>query len=184
MNRTGESMFIELAKTRRSVRTFAQRPVEKEKIDTIIEAALRGPTARSKKIWEFVVVTDKDLLEKLAAAKPSGAGFIKDAAVAIVVCGDPAARLWIEDCSIAAVTMQYAACDLGLASCWASMRLNDYSDTQTSAQYLAGLLGLPAELMVECIIAIGYPGVETLPHRREDLHFEKFSHNRFGRKWG
>ena len=54
---------------------------------------------------------------------PEGAAFVKDAPAAVVVCGDPSASgLWVEDCSIAAVTMQYAALALGLGSRWAQMR--------------------------------------------------------------
>ena len=176
-------MFSNLTRTRRTIRVFADRPVEKEKIDAIIEAALRSPSGSAKRPWRFVVVTDRELLEKLSVSKARSGGFIKNAGVAIVVCGDPSVKLWVEDCSIAAITIQYAAHDLGLGSCWVNMRLNDYSDTQSSTQYIAGLVGLPAELMVQCIIAIGYPGLETAPYRREDLHFEKVSHNRFGQRW-
>ena len=108
-------MFNELAEKRRSVKTFAARPVEAKKIDAIIEAALHSPTGRAARPWAFVVVTDKTLLEKLSVAKPLGAAFVKDAPVAVVVCGDPSASgLWVEDCSVAAVTMQYAALALGL----------------------------------------------------------------------
>ena len=98
-------MFNELAEKRRSVKVYAERPVEAGKIDAIIEAALRSPSGRAARPWVFVVVTDKTLLEKLSVARPQGAAFVKDAPVAVVVCGDPSASgLWVEDCSIAAVT--------------------------------------------------------------------------------
>ena len=84
-------MFNELAEKRRSVIVYAKRPVEAEKIDAIIEAALRSPSGRAARPWTFVVVTDKALLEKLSVAKPQGAAFVKDAPVAVVVCGDPSA---------------------------------------------------------------------------------------------
>src|SRR5512135_3900600 len=163
-------MFNELAEKRRSVKTYAVRPVEGEKIDAIIEAALRSPTGRAARPWAFVVVTDKGLLEKLSVAKPGGAAFVKDAPAAIVVCGDPSASgLWVEDCSIAAVTMQYAALALGLGSRWAQMRGNIFKEGITSTQYIAKLLGLPENLAVECIIAIGYPGEEMVPHKKDEL---------------
>ena len=110
-------MFNELLEKRRSVKVYANRPVEAAKIDAIIEAALRAPTGRAARPWEFVVVTDKTLLEKLSVAKPVGAAFLKDAPAAVVVCADPSVSgLWVEDCSIVAVTMQYAA-QIGRASC-------------------------------------------------------------------
>ena len=176
-------MFNELLEKRRSVKVYADRPVEAAKLDAIIEAALHSPTGRAARPWAFVVVTDKTLMEKLSVAKPAGAAFLKDAPAAIVVCGDPSASgLWVEDCSIAAVTMQYAALALGLGSRWAQIKGNHFSEGKTSTQYIAELLGLPENLTVQCIIAIGYPGEEIVPYKKEELHFDKVSYNRYGRK--
>ena len=174
-------MFTELAKKRRSVKRFTSQQVEQEKIDAIIEAGLRSPSGKAARPWEFVVVKDKTLLEKLSVAKPSGAAFVKDAAVGIVVCGDPSkSHLWIEDCSIAAVSMQYAAHSMGLGSRWAHMRGNNYNDGTSSRDYIAGLLDLPDNLDIQCIVAIGYPGEEIVPYRKEDLAFDRVSYNRYG----
>jgi nitroreductase len=176
-------MFNELAEKRRSVKGYAARSVEAGKIDAIIEAALRSPSGRAARPWAFVVVTDKTLLEKLSVSKSLGAGFVKDAQVAVVVCGDPATSgLWIEDCAIAAVTMQYAAHALGLGSRWAQIRGNNFNEGTTSTQYIAKLLGLPENLMVLCIIGIGYPGEEMVPYKKGELRFEKVSYNRYGQK--
>jgi nitroreductase len=159
----GEEMFAELARKRRSVKRFTSQPVEQEKIDAIIEAALRSPSGR--------------------AARPSGAAFVKDAALGIVVCGDPSkSHLWIEDCSIAAVSMQYAAHSMGLGTRWSQMRGNNYNDTMSSRDYIAGLLGLPDNLDVQCIIAIGYAGEEMVPYSKEELGFHKVSYERYGQK--
>ncbi len=176
-------MFNELAGKRRSVKIYANRPVEADKIDEIIEAALRSPSGRAARPWSIVVVTDKGLLEKFSVAKPQGAAFLKDVPVAVVVCGDPSVSgLWIEDCSIAAVTMQYVAQDLGLGSRWAQMRGNNFKEGTTSTQYIAKLLGLPETLTVECIIAIGYPGEEMIPYKKNELRFDKVSYNHYGQK--
>ena len=176
-------MFTKLAEKRRSVRKFSDQKVEKEKIDSILEAALRAPSGRAARPWEFVVVTDKALLEKLSVAKPGGADFVKDASVGIVVCGDPSkSGLWIEDCTIVAVSMQYAAHSIGLGSRWSHMRGNNFSESQSTKDYIAGLLGLPDSLDVECIIAVGYPGEEMVPYRKEDLHYEKINYNHYGQK--
>ena len=82
-------MFIELAKKRRSVKQYTSQEVEEEKIDGVIEAGLRAPSGRAIRPWEFVVVRDRESLSKLSIAKPQGAEFLKDAAVAVVVCADP-----------------------------------------------------------------------------------------------
>ena len=176
-------MFNEIAEKRRSVKAYARRPVEAEKIDAIIEAALRSPSGRAARPWTFVVVTEKALLEKLSVAKPQGAAFVKDAPVAVVVCGDPSASgLWVEDCSVAAVTMQYAAHTLGLGSRWAQIKGNNFKEGTTSTQYIAQLLGLPENLTVQCIIALGYPGEEMTPYKRNELRFDKVNYNRYGQK--
>ena len=160
-----------------------REPVEAEKIDAIIEATLRCPSGRGTRPWSFVVVTDKSLLEKLSVAKPDGAAFVKDAPVAIVVCGDPSASgVWVEDCAIAAVTIQYAANALGLGSRWTQMRGNNFKEGTTSSQYIGRLLGLPEKLTVQCIIALGYPGEEMVPYKRDELRFDKVSYNHYGQK--
>ena len=176
-------MINQLLEKRRSVKVYAKQPVEAEKIDAVIEAALRCPTGRAARPWAFVVITDRTLLEKLSVAKPQGAAFVKDAPVAVVVCGDSSASgLWVEDCSIAAVTMQYVALALGLGSRWAQMRGNNYKEGTTSTQYIAELLGLPENLTVLCIIAFGYPGEEMVPYKKDVLRFDKVSYNRYGQK--
>jgi nitroreductase len=176
-------MFNELARKRRSVRKFTPQQVERGKIDAIIEAALRSPSGRATRPWEFVVVKDKASLEKLSVARPSGAAFVKDAAVGIVVCGDPSkSHLWIEDCSIAAVSMQYAAHSMGLGTRWSQMRGNSYNDSTSSRDYIAGLLNLPDNLDVQCIIAIGYAGEEMVPYSTEELSLDKVSYERYGHK--
>ncbi len=168
---------------RRSIKKYDDRAVEPEKIDEIIESALRSPSGRAARPWHFVVVTDKDLLERLAVAKPGGAAFLKDAPVGIVVCGDPTTSgLWVEDCSIAAVILQLAAHNLGLGSRWSHMRGNKYDSGKTSRDYIAELLDLPESLDVECIIAIGYPAEEMVPYKKEDLHFNQVSYNKYGLK--
>jgi nitroreductase len=176
-------MFSELAKKRRSIKQFAPQQVELEKIDAIMEAALRAPSGRAIRPWEFVVVTDKELLEKLSVAKPGGAQFLKEASVAIVVCADSSkSHLWIEDCSIVAVSMQYAAHSMELGSRWCQIRGTNYNDSTSSRNYIAGLLDLPDNLDIECIVAVGYPGEEMVPYKKQELDFNKVNYNRYGNK--
>ncbi len=176
-------MLIELLRERRSVRRFEERPVEEAKIDLLIEAALRSPSSRGLNPWEFVVVTDKEVLGKLSLAKPHGASFVKNAPLAIVVCADPAkCDVWVEDCSIAAILLHLAATDLGLGSCWVQIRLRNHDDQQTAQDYVAGLVGLKAGMVVEAIVAVGYPA-ENLPgHSRASLPDEKVHFERYGKK--
>ena len=81
-------MFMSLIQKRRSIRRFLAKPIEDEKIEMLIEAALRAPSSRGLNPWEFIVVTERDLLEKLSSAKTHGSEFLKNAPLGIVVCAD------------------------------------------------------------------------------------------------
>jgi len=167
-------MFLSLTQRRRSIRKYLEKPVEAEKIDLLIEAALRSPSSRGFNPWEFVVVTDKGLLEKLSAAKPHGASFLKNAPLGIVVCADPAkCDVWVEDASIASIFIHLAAESMGLGSCWIQIRKRMHDQTTTAQAYIKGLLNIPKKLTVESIVAIGYPGEKKPPHRKEDLQYKK-----------
>jgi len=179
----GAIMFLSLVRNRRSIRRYADKPIEAEKIDQLLEATLRPPSSNNRKPWEFVVVTDKDLLAQLSEAKPHGATFLKDAALGIVVCADPQiCDVWVEDASIAAAFIHLAAASLDLGSCWIQIRKRDHAEGRTASERVAELLGLPDQLEVEAIIAVGYPAEEKAPHPKESLPFEKISYNRYGNR--
>jgi nitroreductase len=174
-------MFLSLAQSRRSIRKYENKPVEPEKIDLLVEALLRAPTSRGKNSWEFVVVTDSGLLHKLSSAKPHGSAFLKDAALAIVVCANPQiSDVWIEDASIASIFIHLAAASLELGSCWIQIRERKHNDTQTAEAYIAQILNLPAHIKVVSIIAIGYPDEHKSAHPKESLLYDKVSLNNYG----
>jgi nitroreductase len=176
-------MFIDLLRSRRSIRKFEDRPVEAEKVDLLVEAVLRSPSSRGFNPWEFVVVTDPAIINRLSTAKPHGASFLANAPLAFVVCADPGkSDVWVEDASIAAIILHLAATDLGLGSCWVQLRKRDYDDAKTAGEYAAEILGLPAELAVSAIMAIGYPAQQPPPHPQASLQRDKVSVNRYGKK--
>ncbi len=176
-------MFIDLLRTRRSVRKFQDKPVEKEKIDLLVESMLRSPSSRGLNPWEFVVVTDPKILGDLAKAKPHGASFIKNAPLAIVVCADPAkCDVWVEDCSIAALIVHLAATDLGLGSCWVQLRLREHDAGMTSEEYVKKLLGLSDNMVVDAVIAIGYGKEDKPGHALSSLSYDKVNYNQYGLK--
>ena len=136
-------MFDDLIRKRRSIRRFRDQPVEPEKVDRLMEAGLRAPSSRSLNPWEFVVVDDRPLLEKLAGCKPHGAGFLAQAPLGIVVCADPArCDVWVEDCAIAVTFIQLMAVALDLGSCWIQIRLRTRDDGTTAADYIREVLGI------------------------------------------
>jgi nitroreductase len=160
-----------------------EKPVETEKIETLVETALRSPSSRGFNPWEFIVVTERDLLEKLSKAKPHGASFLRNASLGIVVCADPEkCDVWIEDASIASILLHLAAESMGLGSCWIQIRLRMHDQTKTAQTYVQELLNIPETLNVESLVAVGYPAESKPPHRREDLQYEKIHYNAYGVK--
>ena len=175
-------MFLSLVEKRRSIRRYEDKPVEPEKIDRLIEAALRAPSSRGFNPWEFVVVADGVLLEKLSKAKPHGASFLKDASLGIVVCVDPEkCDVWIEDASIASIYIHLAAESMELGSCWIQIRKRMHDQAKTAEQYIRELLNIPKNLNIESMIAIGYPAEKKSPYPKEDLQFEKVHYNGYGK---
>jgi len=176
-------MFNKLIEKRRSIRKFKDTPIEEEKIEQLIQAALRSPSSRNFNPWRFVVVNRPDLLEKLATAKPHGASFLGKAPLGIVVCADTlASDVCIEDASIASIFIHLAAHSAGLGSCWIQIRKRDHDSSRSAATYIKDLLGIPDNIMVESIIAIGYPDETKKGHPKENLQFDKVSFNRFSEK--
>lgn len=177
----GVTMFLDLIRKRRSIRKYEPRPIEDEKINLLVEAFLRAPTSMGKNPWEFVVVTDQELLTKLSTAKPHGAGFLKNAAVGIVVCADPrVSDVWVEDAAIASTFIHLASASLDLGSCWIQIRERQHDDTQSAETYIAGLLGLPGHLKVLSIIAAGYPAEAKDGHPVQKLIYDKVKFNHYG----
>ncbi len=175
-------MFLSLVQKRRSIRRYLDKPVEPEKVDRLIEAALRSPSSRGFNPWNFVVVTDSVLLEKLSKAKPHGASFLKDASLGIAVCADPEkCDVWIEDASIASIYIHLAAESMELGSCWIQIRKRMHDQTKTAEQYIRELLNIPENFNVESMIAIGYPAEIKSPHSKEDLQYEKVHYNLYGK---
>jgi nitroreductase len=174
-------MFLSLVRKRRSIRSYLEKPVEDEKIDMLIEIALRSPSSRGFNPWEFIFVTDRHILAKLSKAKPHGASFLKDAPLGVVVCADPEkCDVWIEDASIASIFLHLAAESLALGSCWIQIRKRMYDQTKTAQARVREILNIPENINVESMVAIGYPAVSKASHPKEDLQHEKVHHDRYG----
>ena len=152
--------------SRRNVRQFADRPIEKAALDRILEAGRRAPSSRNWQPWDFVVVSDREQLRELSTVW-RGAGHVADSAatVALVVglTDDPQAQVRAEyDLGQATMAMMIAAADHGIGSGHAAV------EDQTKAKEV---LGLPDDRRVAYLIDFGYPDDRPLrptkrPNRR------------------
>lgn len=151
-------------RSRRNVRSYADRPIPAEDLDRILEAARRTPSSMNRQAWDFVVVTDRGRLRELARTWRFAAHVADSAAtIALVV---PAARdrddrdiLWY-DLGQATMSIMLAAADLGIGSGHASV------DDQVLAR---DVLGLPEDRECAMLIALGHPAERPLrPVARPD----------------
>ena len=164
----------EAIRLRYSCRNYEDRPLEKEKLEAILEAARQAPSAKNLQDWRFVVVTDKAARKKLAAAA-NDQTFIENAGAIIVACtvsehvmrcGQAIGPI---DVSIAIEHMCLQATELGLATCWIG---SFYPDK------VRAVVGIPESIEIIELLALGHPADSPKEHRREPIEsvvcFEKW----------
>lgn len=146
----------EAINARRSVRKFEDKPVEKEKIDLLLRAAMQAPSASNEQPWEFIVIEDKETLEKLSKAHEYAMA-MKNGAVAIVCLTDKKysltdTNIWMQDLSAASENILLEAVELGLGATW--MAIAPFEDR---IEYMKNLFNLPDGVSVFNMIILGYP---------------------------
>jgi nitroreductase len=148
--------------SRRNVRSFTDRPISADDLDRILEAGRRSPSSQNWQPWDFVVVTDRDLLRELATVW-RGAGHVAGSAATIVVVGPAGDNEYHRaqlDLGQATMAMMIAAADLGIGSCHAGI---------ADLQKVRDLLGIPADRDWALLISLGYPdGRPLAPVRNPD----------------
>ena len=175
--------FSELITNRRSMRKFTGEKISQEDVVSLMKAALMSPASKRSNGWQFIVVDDKETLQKLSHCKEHGAAFLADAALAIVVTADPlASDVWIEDASVASILIQLQAEDLGLGSCWVQVRERFHASGVPADEYVHEALDIPLQLQVLSMIAVGHKGMERKPFDEEHLQWEKIHINKYGGK--
>lgn len=163
-------LFLE----RHSIRRYTDAPVDADQVRMILEAALLAPSSKSKRPWQFVVVENRETLDRLASCKDFGTKPIATAAFAVAVVVDSSlSDCFIEDASIAAAFMQLQATALGLGACWIQVRDRYTADGTSAEDIVRDTLGIPEHLTVECIVTVGHKNEERRPVDPEKLLWEK-----------
>lgn len=162
--------FLEIIKTRRSQRSFIDRPISREHLLQIVDCARSAATARNVQPWEFIVVTDRQLRQRIADVAPNGAFIAQAAACLAVFCQDT--RYYLEDGCAATENAILAATALGIASCWVAGDKKPYDEN------IRNLLAVPNGYKLVSMIALGCAGEKPdCPPKRslnEVVHWEKF----------
>ena len=162
------------------IRIYEDREIEQEKIEKILKAGLLAPTSRGQRSWEFIAVTNKEVLDIISQCKPKAAKFIATTGVAIVIIADTKkSTAWEEDCAISSAFMTLEAHKLGLGSCIVQTRGRQYDENQSSSEYIKEKLSIPENYEVESILSIGYKGQERPAYEDKDIDFTKVHYNKF-----
>jgi len=158
---------LEAIRKRRTVRNFTGEPIPRADLETIVDAGRLAATGSNKQPWDFVVVTDRDMIDQF---KVSGA-WIASAAAVIVVVMDPSSRWWVEDGAAAIENMLLAGTALGYGTCWVE------GDALPREQEFKALLGVPAAKRVMALIPVGVPAETPTREKKpleQVLHWEKY----------
>lgn len=162
--------MLDLLLARRSCRKFEDKAVEAEKKEKLLQAAQLAPSGKTTRPWEFVVIENKETLQKLGDCRNPNQPFLPATPLAIVVLGNTQKTdTWIEDASIASIVIQLEAESLGLGSCWVQIRLRESNQGMSSEKYVRNLLGIPEHMAVLSIIAVGYPKEARHAHTLDEV---------------
>lgn len=171
---------IENIMTRTSVRQFKAQPVEQDKVDILLKAAMAAPTALNLQPWHFIVINDKETIALLSGKRPTNAPLM------IAVCGDTDKTMlpdgstklpdfWVEDVSAATENLLLAAHALGLGAVWTGV----YPAMDRTAE-VANVLNCPQNIVPLAVVRVGYP--DESPEPKNKYKEENISYNKFGAK--
>ena len=148
---------LEAINTRRSIRRYLDRPIEFEKLTTIVDAGRKAPSAGNLQDWAFILVTEKNLIKQVSEYCIEQY-WIQTAPALVVVCAIPekhemfyglrGKRLYnIQDCAAAIENMLLAATNVGLGSCWIGAFEEDK---------IRSVFAIPQDVRPQAIITLGY----------------------------
>ena len=172
MNPVLEAIF-----KRRSIRKFTAQPLDEATITTLLQAGMAAPTACNSQPWEFIVITEAELLAQVRHKLPFAR---QNAPCAIVVLGNPgrannaAARgFWEQDCSAAMENMHIAAVGLGLGSVWIGIH-----PVEPFVRGVRAVLDIPEDVTPLGMMQVGYPAEEKPPRTQYDenkVHWQSYA---------
>jgi nitroreductase len=141
--------------SRRSIRLYTDKPVARETVRELLQAAMSAPSAGNERPWHFLVLTDRSLLDAIPTFHPYSA-MLKHASTAILVCADPLLEkhkgYWVLDCSAATENLLLAAHAKGLGAVWCGVY-----PTEDRVANFRKLLHLPGHIVPFSLVPLGFP---------------------------
>ena len=159
-----------------SVREFMDARVESDKVDLILKAAMHAPSAMNQRAWEFIVVDDPKLLAEMSKVTPY-AGPVGRAPMAVIVLGNrddmTVPSMWEQDLGACTENLMLGATSVGLGTCWIGV-----APIRERMNAIADMFDLTENLMPFCMVAVGYPAGEVVPHEdrfdRNKVHYNGY----------
>jgi nitroreductase len=158
---------LEAIRTRRSIRKYTGEKIPRADLEKIVDAARLAPTGNNKQPWDFIVVTDQAMIDRLKVASQ----WMDKAGAIIAVVMDPSSRWWIEDASAAVENMLLTCTALGYGACW----LEGY--TLPREDEFKKLLDIPTSKRLITLVPIGVPAESPSVDKKplsEVIHWEKY----------
>lgn len=176
---TDEQAVLDNIATRTSIRDYDSKPVEKEKVEKMLRAAMSAPTAMNRQPWHFIVVDRRSVLDALSEANPY-AKMLRKAPLAVVVCGDMDKAIegkgrdfWIQDASAATENLLLAAHAMGLGAVWTGCY-----PSEERVEGVRKILSLPDNIIPLNVVVMGYPAENPQP--KDKFKTENISYNTYG----
>jgi nitroreductase len=161
--------------TRRSIRKYQPGAIKQTDVDRILEAAMHAPSAHNHQPWHFIIIDERTLLMAIRAMHPY-ADMLKDAAMAILVCGDRSidnnTGYLVQDCAAATQNILLAAHGLNLGAVWIGIYPREERLTE-----ITHLLELPEHILPVSIVSLGIAAEQKTTSgrfKRERIHSNKW----------
>lgn len=164
---------LEAMMNRHTTRAFAGKRVEKEKVETLLRAAMQVPSAAKQRAWEFLVVEKKETLEKLSGMDEFSLPAKNAPLCILVLCNEKYLKqplYWQQELAAAVQSILLGAVELKLGTVWMGI-----APKEERMAYIRDLFKLPAGVKAFAAVAVGYPENESVPEDRfnpERVHYE------------
>ena len=167
---------LELIFKRRSIRVYQEKEVSRDTLTLLLQAAMAAPSAKNSRPWEFIAITEKEIMDQFRANLKHG-NYNAPAAIAVlanlkIAQSDSSIRFWVQDCSAAVENILIAAAGLGLGTVW----IGSYPKEDV-IKIEQEILGIPESIYPLALIYVGYPG-EKKPARTQyeesRVHWQRY----------
>jgi nitroreductase len=168
--------ILDVIYKRRSIRVYQEKEVSQDTLKLLLQAAMAAPSAKNSRPWEFIAITEKEIMDKFRAELKFG-NYNAPAAIAVlgnlkIAQSDSSIRFWVQDCSAAVENILIAAAGLGLGTVWIGSYPKD--DVIKIEQEI---LGIPEAIIPLAIIYVGYPGEEKparTQYEESRVHWQRY----------